>query len=71
MTWHALWLQSGFVEPVPALPTSTGEEELRLFPIVGDELCYPVSTLLARGRLEEAGQLVSDRAWVASKPLYG
>jgi len=70
MTLHALWLQSGFVEPVPA-PTPNGEEELRLFPIVGGELCYPVSTLLARGRLEEAGQLVSDRAWVASMPLYG
>jgi hypothetical protein len=71
MTWHALWLQSGFVEPVPPLPAPKGVEELRLFPIVGGELCYPVSTLLARGRLEEAGQLVSDRAWVASTPLYG
>jgi hypothetical protein len=71
MTWRALWVQSGFVEPVPALPTPNGEEELRLFPIVGGELCYPVATLLARGQLEEAGQLVADRAWVASTPLYG
>jgi hypothetical protein len=27
--------------------------------------------LLARGRLEDAAELVSDRAWVASAPLYG
>jgi hypothetical protein len=71
MTWHALWKRSGFVEPVPERPQSMVEEEIRLFPIVGGELCYPVSALLARGRLEEAGRLVSDRAWVASTPLYG
>jgi hypothetical protein len=71
MTWRALWLQSGFVDPVPSLPTPKGEDELRLFPIVGGELCYPVSALLARGQLEEAGRLVSNRAWVASTPLYG
>ena len=71
MTWRALWMQSGFVEAVPALPAPKAEEELRLFPIVGGELCYPVSALLARGRIEEAGELVSDRAWVASMPLYG
>ena len=71
MTWRALWLQSGFVEPAPAVLTPIGEEELRLFPIVGGELCYPVSALLARGQLEEAGQLVPDRAWLASMPLYG
>jgi hypothetical protein len=44
---------------------------LRLFPIVGPDLCYPVAALLARGRLEDAAALVSDRAWVASVPLYG
>jgi len=44
---------------------------LRLFPIVGADLCYPVAALLARGRLEDAAALVSDRAWVASAPLYG
>jgi hypothetical protein len=71
MTWRALWMQSGFVEAVPALPAPKAEEELRLFPIVGGELCYRVSALLARGRIEEAGELVSDRAWVASMPLYG
>jgi len=48
-----------------------GEHEIRLFPIVGGQLSYPVSALLARGRLEEAGQLVPKRAWVASPPLYG
>jgi hypothetical protein len=71
MTWGALWKRSGFVEPVPALPQAKRDDEIRLFPIVGGELCHPVSALLARGRLEEAGRLVSDRAWVASTPLYG
>jgi hypothetical protein len=71
MTWRVLWQRSGFVEPAPALPQPSGEDEIRLFPIVGGELCYPVSALLARGQLEEAGRLVSDRAWVASTPLYG
>ncbi len=47
------------------------EDDLRLFPIVGGDLCYPVAALLARGKLEDAGRLVSDRAWVASTPLYG
>jgi hypothetical protein len=42
-----------------------------LFPIVGPDLCYPVATLLARDRLEDAAALVSDHAWVASVPLYG
>jgi len=46
-------------------------DTLRLFPIVGPDLCYPVAALLARGCLEEAAELVSDRAWVASAPLYG
>ena len=49
----------------------TGDEDLRLFPIVGRDLCYPVASLLARGKVEEAGRLVSQRAWVASVPLYG
>ena len=71
MTWRALWLQSELVEAVPSLPAPRAEQELRLFPIVGGELCYPVSALLARGQVEEAGQLVPDRAWVASMPLYG
>jgi hypothetical protein len=51
------------VEPV--------DEDLRLFPIVGRDLCYPVASLLSRGKLEESGRLVSQRAWVASPPLYG
>jgi hypothetical protein len=46
-------------------------DNLRLFPIVGPALCLPVADLLARGRLEEVAALVSDRAWVASAPLYG
>jgi hypothetical protein len=49
----------------------TGADDLRLFPIVGLDLCYPVASLLSRDRLEEAAQLVSDRCWVASTPLYG
>jgi hypothetical protein len=60
-------------EPVPPSDMRRdGEgEEVRLCPIVGRDLCYPVASLLARGKLEEAGQLVSERAWVASVPLYG
>lgn len=46
-------------------------DELRLFPIVGMDLCYPVASLLRRDRLEEAAALVPDRCWVASTPLYG
>jgi hypothetical protein len=52
-------------------PVEPGDGDLRLFPIVGRDLCYPVASLLARGKLEEAGRLVSERAWVASTPLYG
>ncbi len=51
-------------------PVDAGED-LRLFPIVGRDLCYPVAALLARDKLEEAGRLVAERAWVASVPLYG
>jgi hypothetical protein len=52
-------------------PDAPADDDLRLFPIVGADLCYPVTSLLARGKLEDAGRLVSDRAWVASTPLYG
>ena len=55
----------------PLEPPAAADPELRLFPIVGADLCYPVASLLARGRLEDAAELVSDRAWVASTPLYG
>ena len=48
-----------------------GEDDLRLFPIVGGDLGHRVATLLARGNLDDAGRLVPDRAWVASTPLYG
>ena len=46
-------------------------DDLRLFPIVAMDLCYPVASLLSRDKLEEAAALVSDRCWVASTPLYG
>jgi hypothetical protein len=52
-------------------PDVAVEDDLRLFPIVGRDLSLPVAALLARDKLEEAGRLVSDRAWVASTPLYG
>jgi hypothetical protein len=71
MLWRAWWKRYGLVEPAPGDPQPSGDEHLRLFPIVGSDLCYPVAALLARGQLEEAGRLVSDRAWVASTPLYG
>jgi hypothetical protein len=64
MLWDALWSQ----DEKPVDPT---EDDLRLFPIVGGDLCYPVASLLARGKLEEAGRLVPERAWAASTPLYG
>jgi hypothetical protein len=65
--WHLQRAES------PAEPPATADlvDNLRLFPIVGPDLCYPVAALLARGRLEDAAELVSDRAWVASTPLYG
>jgi hypothetical protein len=65
--WHLRRAES------PLEPTTVEEsvDALRLFPIVGPDLCYPVAALLARGHLEEAAELVSDRAWVASAPLYG
>jgi len=71
MLWRALWRRYGPVGPLPAVPEPSGGEDLRLFPIVGRDRCYSVASLLARGRLEEAGRLVPDRAWVASTPLYG
>jgi hypothetical protein len=71
MPWRPLWKQYGIIGALPAEPEPKGGEDVRLFPIVGSDLCYPVAALLARGLLEEAGRLVSDRAWVASTPLYG
>jgi hypothetical protein len=74
---HALVrLRERLLPPVPITAVgesadATAAEDLRLFPIVGRDLCYPVAALLARGKLEEAGRLVPDRAWVASAPLYG
>ena len=46
-------------------------DDIRLFPIVGRDLCFPVAALLARDKLEEAGRLVPEHSWVASVPLYG
>jgi len=42
-------------------PTAELADNIRLFPIVEPDLCYPVAALLARGRLEDAAELVSDR----------
>jgi hypothetical protein len=69
-------LRERVVPPAPVASTDPQFEDddaidLRLFPIVGRDVCYPVAALLSRGKLEEAGRLVSDRAWVASMPLYG
>jgi hypothetical protein len=68
MEWK--WHLKQAEKPAEAAEDDRGDA-LRLFPIVGADLCYPVAALLARGRLEEAAALVSDRAWVASAPLYG
>jgi len=64
MLWDALWRQGD----TPAEPI---DDDLRLFPIVGLDRCFPVASLLSRGKLEEAGRLVPERAWAASAPLYG
>jgi hypothetical protein len=71
MLWRTMWSRYDPAEAMPIEPQPKGDEGLRLFPIVGRDVCYPVAALLSRGRLEEAGRLVSDRAWVASTPLYG
>jgi hypothetical protein len=65
--WHLRRAES----PPEHHATEETLDTLRLFPIVGPDLFYPVAALLARGRLEDAAELVSDRAWVASTPLYG
>ena len=60
--------------PPAAIADRVGDsaaDELRLFPIVGMDVCYPVASLLSRDKLEEAAAIVSDRCWVASTPLYG
>jgi hypothetical protein len=63
--------RSGIQRPEPAPWLQDGDDDLRVFPIVGQDLCYPVAALLARGKVEEAGDLVPPKAWVASAPLYG
>ena len=70
MPWRTLWRQDSPVQPLPVEPEPKGEEDIHLFPIISLD-SFPVAVLLARGQLEEAGRLVSDRAWVASTPLYG
>ena len=65
--WHLRRAET----PVEPVAEEDPADALRLFPIVAPDLCYPVASLLARGRLEDAAALVSDRAWVASVPLYG
>jgi hypothetical protein len=65
--WHLRQAE----RPVEPAAEADPADLLRLFPIVGADLCFPVAALLARGRLEDAAALVSDRAWVASAPLYG
>jgi hypothetical protein len=57
--------------PVVDCAAESAVDELRLFPIVAMDVCFPVASLLSRDKLEEAAALVSDRCWVASTPLYG
>jgi hypothetical protein len=71
MSWeqHLDWM----LRP-PGLPDPRADEardELRLFPIVDAGAGSRVASLLGRDRVEEAGKLVPERAWVASPPLYG
>ena len=69
MEWK--WHQQRAERPAEPAVEEDPADLLRLFPIAAADLCYPVAALLARGRLEDAAALVSDRAWVASTPLYG
>lgn len=72
MPWRAMLQRDQTFLTQASEPQPKGErDEIRLFPIVGGDLCLAVSVLLSRDRLEEAGRLVPDRAWVASTPLYG
>jgi hypothetical protein len=71
MPWRAMLQRDQTFLTQASEPQPKGEDEIRLFPIVGGDLCLPVAVLLSRDRLEEAGRLVPDRAWVASTPLYG
>jgi hypothetical protein len=71
MLWRTMWRQYSPVQPLATEPQPKGDEDIRLFPIVGGDAWPLVAALLSRGRLEEAGRLVPDRAWVASTPLYG
>jgi hypothetical protein len=71
MPWRSMWQRDQTFLTQAREPRPKGEDEIRLFPIVGGDLCLPVAVLLSRDRLEEAGRLVPDRAWVASTPLYG
>jgi hypothetical protein len=71
MVWPTMWRQYDPAIPPGLEPQPKGDEDLRLFPIVGGDTWFPVAALLSRGRLEEAGRLVPERAWVASTPLYG
>ena len=57
--------------PVVDRTGKTADDELRLFPIIAMDVCYPVASLLSRDKLEEAAALVPDHCWVASTPLYG
>jgi hypothetical protein len=57
--------------PIADRAAEMAADDLRLFPIVAMDLCYPVASLLSRDKLEEAAALISDRCWVASTPLYG
>ena len=69
MLWRTMWRQYEPGQPLHRA-AAEGRRGLRLFPIVGGDACFG-RALLSRGRLEEAGRLVPDRAWVASTPLYG
>jgi hypothetical protein len=66
-----MWRQYSPIRPSATEPQPKGDEDIRLFPIVGGDEWPLVAALLSRDRLEEAGRLVPDRAWVASTPLYG
>jgi hypothetical protein len=60
-----------FLETCESAIRESAELGLRLIPVVGGDLCYPVAAALLRGKIEEAAKLVPPMAWVPVAPMYG
>jgi hypothetical protein len=60
-----------FLETFECAMRESADLGLRLIPVVGGDLCYPVTALLARGKVVDAAKLVPATAWIPVEPLYG